>query len=213
LDAGTGQRRLEVAVSCRIGDRGEFGAEFDGKPRQRRAVTPGGDRGDREPPGRRADHLRARAADRSGRPENGEPPRSRPDARRGAADGLLAHHRNSPLAMKEPSVWAAAKSAPKADAAMKASSLSMRPPWPGMRRLESLTPKRRFSADSNRSPSSATTEAASPSQNRRSIRFVHPLRRRPNAAPANAPATAPDQVLPGDTLGHNLGPPISRPAK
>ncbi len=38
-------------------------------------------------------------------------------------------------------------------------------------------------------------------------------RSRPSAAPANAPAIAPDQVLPGDTLGQSFGPPISRPAK
>ena len=78
LDAGAGQRRLEVAVARRIGHRREFGAEFDGEPRERRAVAPGGDRGDREPAGRRADHLGARAPDRPGRAEDGEPPRPRP---------------------------------------------------------------------------------------------------------------------------------------
>ena len=32
-------------------------------------------------------------------------------------------------------------------------------------------------------------------------------------APANAPTIAPDQVLPGETLGQSRGPPISRPPK
>ena len=38
-------------------------------------------------------------------------------------------------------------------AATKPSSRSSSPPWPGMIWLKSLTPKRRFTADSNRSPS------------------------------------------------------------
>ncbi len=71
---GTGEPRLEVAVAGRIGDRGEFGAELERAPRERRAVAPAGHRGDREPARRRADHLRARAPDRSGRPEYREPP-------------------------------------------------------------------------------------------------------------------------------------------
>ncbi len=58
-----------------------------------------------------------------------------------------AHHWNSPLAMKEPRVLTAATTAAKADAAMNESSRSISPPWPGMRRLESLTPKRRLTAE------------------------------------------------------------------
>ncbi len=53
LDAGTGERRPQIRVARRIGDRGEFGAEFESEPPERRPVAPGGDRGDREPAGRR----------------------------------------------------------------------------------------------------------------------------------------------------------------
>ena len=60
---------------------------------------------------------------------------------------------------------AAATRAAKAEAAMNESSRSIRPPWPGMRRLESFTPNRRLTADSNRSPSSETTAVARPSAN------------------------------------------------
>src|ERR1700722_14320931 len=115
--------------------------------------------------------------------------------------------------MKEPRQLNPATTAAKTDAATNASSRSINPPWPGIRPLESLTPKRRLSADSNKSPSSDTTAVASPSQNSGIKRFVHALSMRPRVAPANAPTIAPDQVLPGETLGQSLGPPIIRPAK
>ena len=70
---------------------------------------------------------------------------------------------------------------------MKASSLSMSPPWPGMRPPESFAPNRLFTADSNRSPSCDTIAVASPSQNRRSARFVQATTTRPQPAPASAP--------------------------
>src|ERR1700761_2693450 len=105
-----------------------------------------------------------------------------------------------------------ATTAAKTDAAIKASSRSINPPWPGIRPLESLTPKRRLSADSNKSPSSDTIAVASPSQNKAIGRLVQPASKRPRRAPTSAPTIAPAQVLPGETLGQSLGPPIIRPA-
>src|ERR1700761_7994616 len=106
-----------------------------------------------------------------------------------------------------------ATTAAKTDAAIKASSRSINPPWPGIRPLESLTPKRRLSADSNKSPSADTIAVASPNQNSGIRRLVQAASIRPRTAPARAPTIAPDQVLPGETLGQSLGPPIVRPAK
>ena len=115
--------------------------------------------------------------------------------------------------MKSPLECTLATTAAKKDAAVNASSRSISPPWPGMRPLEFLTPKRRLTADSNKSPNSETIAVASPSQNSAARRFVQRKSRRPRTAPANAAAIAPDQVLPGETLGQSRGPPISRPAK
>src|ERR1700685_4109639 len=115
--------------------------------------------------------------------------------------------------MKELRELKPATTAAKTDAATNASSRSINPPWPGIRPLESLTPKRRLSADSNKSPSSETIAAASPSQNSGIRRFAHPVSKSPRPAPASAPTIAPDQVLPGDTLGQSFGPPKLRPAK
>src|SRR5260370_39922867 len=115
--------------------------------------------------------------------------------------------------MKEPCVFGPATDAENGEAAIKAPSRSISPPWPGIRPLVSLTSNLRLSADSNRSPSSDTTAAARPTQNSASSRFVQRASSRPREAPASAPTIAPDQVLPGETLGHSLGPPIKRPAK
>src|ERR1700733_7439943 len=115
--------------------------------------------------------------------------------------------------MKELRELKPATTAAKTDAATNASRRSINPPWPGIRPLESLTPKRRLRADSNKSPSSDTTAVASPSQSSGVTRLVQPASMRPRVAPANAPTIAPDQVLPGETLGQSLGPPIIRPAK
>src|SRR3984957_906344 len=108
--------------------------------------------------------------------------------------------------MKELRELKPATTAAKTDAATNASSRSINPPWPGIRPLESLTPKRRLSADSNKSPSADTTAVASPSQNSGITRFVQAVSMRPRPAPASAPTIAPDQVLPGETLGQSLGP-------
>src|SRR5258708_40199635 len=115
--------------------------------------------------------------------------------------------------MNEPREGRPAKTAEKRDAATNPSSRTINPPWPGMRPLESLTPNRRLSTDSNRSPNSETIAAASPSQNNAARGFVHPPSVRPRTAPPNAPTIAPDQVLPAETLGQRRGPPINPPAK
>src|ERR1700727_1521957 len=115
--------------------------------------------------------------------------------------------------MKELRELKPATTAAQTDAATNASSRSINPPWPGIRPLESLTPKRRLSADSNKSPSSDTIAVASPSQNSSIKRFVQAVSMSPRTASASAPTMAPDQVLPGETLGQRLGPPIVRPAK
>ena len=79
----------------------------------------------------------------------------------------------------------------------------------------SLTPARRFSIDSNRSPAWATTastagEAAASQQP--AAKEPAPPGRRP--APARAmPPTSPDQVLPGLIRGASFGPPTVRPTK
>src|SRR5271156_6601052 len=103
--------------------------------------------------------------------------------------------------MKELRELNPATTAAKRDAATNASSRSINPPWPGIRPLESLTPKCRLSADSNKSPSSDTIAVASPSQNSGRNRVDHAASARPRTAPASAPTRAPDQVLPGETLG------------
>src|SRR5271154_5088054 len=115
--------------------------------------------------------------------------------------------------MKELRELKPATTAAKTDAATNAWSRSINPPWPGIRPLVSLTPKRRLRADSNKSPSSETIAVARPSQNSAARLFVQRHRARPRAAPTKAPTIAPDQVLAGETLGQSLGPPIPRPAK
>ena len=112
---------------------------------------------------RRCDHPGAGVADRAGGPENDEASWRAGDAGarrpRGFRRVSIARAESSALTIRTirsryRSRWelSAATTAAKAEAAMKASSRSMRPPWPGMRWLESLTPNRRLSADSNRSP-------------------------------------------------------------
>ncbi len=97
--------------------------------------------------------------------------------------------------MNEPRALRPANNAAKRDAATNPSSRSINPPWPGMRPLESLTPNRRLSADSNRSPNSETIAAASPSQNNAARWFVHSASRRPRTAPPNGPYDRPGPSL------------------
>ena len=88
------------------------------------------------------------------------------------------------------------KSPPATIAATKPSRRSSSPPWPGMMWLESLTPKRRFTADSKRSPSCETTESAAPSSS------SGPALPRPNAA--NPAATTEARGKAADRAGPGL---------
>src|SRR6185437_6584755 len=97
--------------------------------------------------------------------------------------------------------------------ASKPSSRSRTPPWPGMRPLESLTPKYRFAIDSARSPACATT-ARSPA----TIGFhgsigapIAAATATPAIMAATTPPKRPDQVLLGLMRGARRGPPKVRP--
>jgi hypothetical protein len=84
------------------------------------------------------------------------------------------------------------------------SSRSMTPPWPGISRLASLTPNRRLTADSSRSPPCEKT--AMPRLRSAILSGLQPTAR-PNSRPARpaaaSPPAAPDQVLPGLTRGQS----------
>ena len=70
-------------------------------------------------------------------------------------------------------------------AATSPSTRSMTPPWPGMMWLESLTPLRRLTNDSKRSPICATTRAA-----------ARPARAQQAAQPGNAASASPASTPP-----------------
>ena len=79
---------------------------------------------------------------------------------------------------------------------------------------ESFTPKRRFTADSKRSPACAATESgtASASPVRTPMPPI-PAVAPPATSAATRPLSAPDHVFFGETRGQSLGPPMPRPPK
>ncbi len=95
-------------------------------------------------------------------------------------------------------------------AATSPSTRSMTPPWPGMMWLESLTPLRRLTNDSKRSP---ICDDDGEQQRDRRRPTGRPSRSAaasasPASSPPSAPPTAPLQVLPGEIDGASFGPPI-----
>ncbi len=94
----------------------------------------------------------------------------------------------------------------------KASSLSVRPIWPTAG-LRSRPRKFRFSPDSNELPSSDALARANRGHKSPPIRSVHRPRRRSASALPHAPTIARDQVLAGETHGHNFDPTISVPTE
>jgi len=115
--------------------------------------------------------------------------RSGDRVRRAAASGAKGRVRDSPSGTirsdQPPSLFAQPTSAAKTAAATNASSRSRTPPWPGIRRLESLTAKRRLTADSARSRSGRRSrrrrrgKIAARSARRRARRGSRRLRRWP----------------------------------
>ena len=94
-------------------------------------------------------------------------------------------------------------------AAMKPSSRSMKPPWPGMRRLESLTLKRRLIQDSKQVADLRHGAGGEAEQEHRQKRRmdVGPEMRRDRAedrAADDARRRKPDQVFPGEMRGAKL---------
>src|SRR5688572_10471134 len=78
-----------------------------------------------------------------------------------------------------------------------------------MRSPESLTPNRRFSADSQRSPAMVATPTERPisaAAIRLSRKAGSAAIRVPTAMEARSPPTKPDQVLFGENRGQSLGP-------
>ena len=95
------------------------------------------------------------------------------------------------------------------------STRSSTPPWPGMIVPESFTPKRRFTADSKRSPACAAIESGT---RQKSAGHERAGPGQTASQPARddrggKPASAPDHVFFGDTRGQSFGPPIARPPK
>src|SRR5882762_10342261 len=141
----------------------------------------------------------------------------------GRCRGLVVTQRNCAHAFHQtirprPTPSTPPRKSPKIDATTTAatnpSRRSSNPPCPGMIWLESLTPKRRFTADSNRSPNWEAIERTAPSSSN------GPVLPRPSAANPAAmarlaakPPTAPAQVFLGLTRGQSFGPPMPRPAK
>ena len=83
--------------------------------------------------------------------------------------------------------------------------------WP-----ESFTPKRRFTADSRRSPACAAIESGAASR-RPATKLAGPGQPGGQAArrrsPRQGPDSAPDHVFFGDTRGQSFGPPMRAPAE
>ena len=134
------------------------------------------------------DHGERARPDRAGCAENGHALRAIGKRRRHIGGGREfsrdIHHRSSPSAMWSVPPRVQPRRAARAHAKIRPSTRSMSPPCPGMIRPESLTPKRRFTADSKRSPSWQATDsrnavrgAAAASGDRRPSR--RPRRRRP----------------------------------
>ena len=99
-------------------------------------------------------------------------------------------------------------------AAINPSSRSMRPPWPGIRWLESLTPNRRFNADSKRSPPCATAAVARPRTKQRQRRSRRRRRQQTRRRAANyADAEIPTRFSPARRAAISLGPPIKPAAE
>ena len=88
---------------------------------------------------------------------------------------------------------------------MKASSRSINPPWPGMRALESLTLKRRLTAEFEQIAEFGYDRRAEADPEQR-CDAVGPGREQPGRGRRRRapPTIAPDQVLPGETAGQSL---------
>src|SRR5271167_3007046 len=99
--------------------------------------------------------------------------------------------------------------------ASRPSSLSKRPPWPGIRPLESFTPNLRFAKDSARSPNCSTI--ARPALRSTSGKAgeipSHTAVAQPASAAHAAPPASPAQVLRGLQRGTSRGPPSVLPIK
>src|SRR5690606_22166544 len=146
--------------------------------------------------GRGVDQIERALADRAGGAENGDAP---PLAGR-------VHHGHGHIPRPSSSASAGAVS-------RNPSSRSSRPPCPGISDPLSLTPARRLSDDSARSPSCASSAnaALSPAAwKRRSEPSTHRVIAPARLAPTTPPPS-PDQVLPGLIAGASRGPPTRRP--
>src|SRR5262249_27990137 len=218
LDAGAGKRLLQVAIGRRIADRSKTRIQFARKRRQRASIPM---RAHRFHPVLRSfphDQVDGAGTDRAARAKD------RDAALGGGARSLIpgyAVHRHRGYHTRRPRAGACTPpcatpiSAARAAAARKPSSRSISPPWPGIRLLASLAPKRRFNADSNRSPPWAAIEST-PARNASAKRFASPAAIAIMSAATMAammPPVAPDQVFFGLTRGARFGPPSARPTK
>src|SRR5215218_498383 len=194
-------KRVPQRIAARpVGERGKARADLARDPGERLSVAAADDGCDPEAVAVRGEDVDGRTADRARRAKDG--------------DGRHPAHpwRSCTPASTRPI---------RAAAAQNPSRRSITPPWPGMRTPESFAPKRRFKADSPRSPSWLSTDATAErsttiakltgaaTPNLPATSTTMP----PAATPATSPPKNPDQVFLGLTRGHSFGPPKRRPAK
>src|SRR6185503_15660372 len=134
-------------------------------------------------------------------------------ARTGGTKLLLAQDPSSSACAGECTLMTKAARPTADDAATSPSTRSITPPWPGINELVSLAPKRRLMADSAKSPACATKESIAPVAASRTAELSGTANQNRAAMIelATSAPTRPAQVLLGETRGHSLGPPISRP--
>src|SRR6516164_9396906 len=143
--------------------------------------------------------------DRAGRTENGDTPHPV------VAGGEVIGRDHCHVTTLRPSIRVS--SATTGITASKPSSLSRRPPWPGMRPLESFTPNLRLAKDSARSPNCSTIARPalrSTSGNAGEVPS-HIAVAQPASAAHAAPPASPAQVLRGLQRGASRGPPAVLP--
>ena len=157
--ARAGQRFFNSPSARGIGDRREAGANSARVRPAPATLLLAVERLDAVAIARAANEVHRAVADRAGGAEHRH-------AAHGASGGLVVTQWNcahsSPNDKTAADAIGAARRKPKIAAATTAatnpSRRSRSPPWPGMTWLESLTPNRRFTADSNRSPSWEITD-------------------------------------------------------